>query len=156
MPPPTVFLAPLVAPRRRVMAAVAVLLPSEVAAHCRAAGVRTLVGTVNGVPIRRRVRDLGDGQRGLAVGGAFLADAGATLGELVEVELDYAADPDAVRVPPELAACLDARPDAADAFEALTASKQRGLCMEVERGRSPEVRARRAETVVAGLVRRGR
>ena len=136
-----------------MMAAVAVLLPGEVAAHCRASGVRTLVGTVNGVPIRRRVRDIGDGQTGLAVGGAFLADAGAALGDLVEVELDYAADPDAVRIPPALAAGLDARPDAADAFDALTASKQRGLCMEVERGRSADVRARRAERLAAGLVR---
>ena len=151
--PPSAFLAPLVTPRRGSMSAVAVLLPDAVAAHCRAAGIRVVVGTVNGVPIRRTVRDIGDGQTGLSVGRAFLADAGAALGEIVEVELDYAADPDAVRVPAELAACLDARTGARAAFEALTASKQRGLCMEVERGRSADVRARRAERLAAGLVR---
>ena len=151
--PPTDFLAPLVAPRRRAMATVAVLLPDAVAAHCRAAGLRVVVGAVNGVPIRRTVRDIGDGQLGLAVGKGFLADAGAALGEIVEVTLDFDADPDAVRIPAELGAALAERPEARAAFDGLTASRQRGVCMEVERGRSAEVRARRAGRAVAGLLR---
>lgn len=153
MPPPSAFLAPVVTPLRGASSAAAVLLPDAVVAHCRGAGIRIVVGTVNGVPIRRTVRDIGDGQTGLAVGRAFLADAGAALGEIVEVELDYSADPDAVNVPDELRACLDARSGAREAFDALTASAQRGLCMEVERGRSAEVRARRAARAADGLQR---
>lgn len=152
MPPPSAFLAPLVAAGSNSVSSVAILLPDEVTRYCRAASIKTLIGTVNGMPLRRAVRALGDGRTGLSVGKGFLADIGAAVGELVEVELDYAADPDVVVVPPALEAAFGVRPEARAAYAALPVFDRRGLCMRIERGKTDTVRIRRAEQAVDKLL----
>ena len=85
----------------------------------------------------------------LWAGKAFLSAAGIAPGEVVEVRL-RAADPDAVKVPPDLAAALRAA-GRTDAWEAATPGARRGWLHPVLSAKRPETRARRIAALVAAL-----
>ena len=71
-------------------------------------------------------------------------------GALVEVRFNVA-DPDAVPVPEELAAALDADALARAAWEALTPGRRRGLAHRVGAAKQEATRHARSAALIAGL-----
>ena len=105
---------------------------------------RIVVGTLGAVPFRRAVHGRGDGRPHLRFGRAVLARAGLRYGDTAEVELHPAPDPDAVHLPPELAAALEQDPEAAARFATFTPGRQRSLGVHVDQAKRTETRERRA------------
>ena len=77
--------------------------------------------------------------------------AGVQAGDEIEVSLELDRDPRVVAVPSDLAAALEAAPDALHYFESLSYSRQRWFTLNVEDAKTPETRARRIERAVARL-----
>lgn len=112
-------------------------------------GARIVTGTLagpdgDGVPFRRAVHGRGDGAPKLLFGKKVLAESGLALGATAFVELAPAADPDAVRLPAELAEALAHDDAARERFETFTPGRQRSLGVHVDQAKGPATRVRRA------------
>ena len=81
--------------------------------------------------------------------------AGVTAGDEIEVTLELDTAPRVLEVPPELAAALDADPQAKAFFDGLSYSNKRVFTLNVEGTNNPETKARRVEKAI-GLMREGR
>ena len=81
--------------------------------------------------------------------------AGVQAGEEIEVTLELDTAPRVLEVPPELAAALDADPQAKTFFDGLSYSNKRVFTLSVEGTNNPETKARRVEKAIA-LMREGR
>jgi hypothetical protein len=132
-----------------------VVVPLEVAA---AAGLRyrdRVRGTVNGAQYRSSLMKY-SGVFHMGVHTATLRQAGAALGDVVDVTVERDPDPlPADRVPPELSRALRANARASTVFEALAPSHKReyvGFIIEAKRA---ETRARRVAQTIAALATRG-
>ena len=81
--------------------------------------------------------------------------AGVKAGDEIEVTLELDTAPREIEVPPELAAALDADPEAKGFFDGLSYSNKRVFTLSVEGTSNPETKARRVEKAMA-LLREGR
>ena len=81
--------------------------------------------------------------------------AGVAAGDEIEVTLELDTAPRVLEVPPELAAALDADPQARAFFDGLSYSNKRVFTLSVEGTNNPETKARRVEKAIA-LMREGR
>ncbi len=81
--------------------------------------------------------------------------AGVKAGDEIEVTLALDTAPREIEVPPELAAALDADPQAKAFFDGLSYSNKRVFTLNVEGTSNPETKARRVEKAIATL-REGR
>ena len=81
--------------------------------------------------------------------------AGVRAGDEIEVTLELDTAPRVLEVPPELAAALDADPQAKAFFDGLSYSNKRVFTLSVEGTNNPETKARRVEKAIA-LMREGR
>ena len=81
--------------------------------------------------------------------------AGVQAGDDIEVTLELDTAPREIDVPPELAAALDADPQAKAFFDGLSYSNKRAFTLNVEGTSNPETKARRVEKAIA-LLREGR
>jgi uncharacterized protein YdeI (YjbR/CyaY-like superfamily) len=70
---------------------------------------------------------------------------------VIEVDLQLDTAPREVEVPADLAAALDAAPEAKLAFEALSYSNKRRYTLSIEDAKSAETRQRRIEKSVTQL-----
>ena len=94
-----------------------------------------------------------------AMGGRFLLGvsaerrqaAGVTAGETYDVEIELDTEPRHLEIPEDLAAALDAQPDAREFFSALSFSKRQWHVLQVTGAKQPETRARRVAASVAML-----
>jgi hypothetical protein len=77
--------------------------------------------------------------------------AGVEAGDEIEVAIELDRDPRVVAVPSDLAAALEAAPEALHYFESLSYSRQRWFVLNVEEAKTAETRARRIERVIARL-----
>jgi hypothetical protein len=77
--------------------------------------------------------------------------AGVQAGEEIEVSIELDRDPRVVAVPSDLAAALEAAPDALHYFESLSYGRQRWFVLNVEEAKTPETRARRIGLAIANL-----
>ena len=107
--------------------------------------------TINGYTYRSTVTPMG-GVFMLPVSAEIRAGAGVAAGETVTVALTLDSAPREVAVPADLAAALDAAPEARQAFEALSYSNKRAHVLSVEGGKTPETRRRRIARVVEILL----
>lgn len=112
-------------------------------------GARIVVGTLGGpehdaVPFRRAVHGRGDGAPKLLFGKKVLAEAGLAFGATAFLELEPAADPDAVHLPAELEEALRQDDAARARFETFTPGRQRSLGVHVDQAKRPATRVRRA------------
>ncbi len=113
-----------------------------------------VTGTLNGVAVRGPVTREGDGWR-LALGPAWQRDSGMGPGTVVSVVL-APEGPQRQGLPEDLAAALDADPEAAAFFDALATFYRKGYLRWLDgASRRPEVRAQRVREVVA-LLRAGK
>jgi hypothetical protein len=81
--------------------------------------------------------------------------AGVAAGEVVDVDNELDTEPREVQDPPDLAAALDAEPEARRFFDGLSYSHKRRIVMPVDDAKTMETRQRRIEKSVANL-REGR
>ncbi|WP_369135488.1 DUF1905 domain-containing protein [Modestobacter sp. I12A-02662] len=77
--------------------------------------------------------------------------AGVAAGDTVEVDVELDEAPRVVEVPADLAAALDAEPEARRRFDALSCSNQRRHVLAVEGAKAEATRARRVAAAVATL-----
>ncbi|GAA2881291.1 YdeI/OmpD-associated family protein [Nonomuraea rubra] len=76
---------------------------------------------------------------------------GVAAGDEIEVEVTLDTAPREVTVPDDLAAALDAAPEARKFFESLSYSRKRWHVLNVEGAKKPETRQRRVADTVARL-----
>jgi len=119
-------------------------VPAEVAEALRQSGTRRVVGTLNGVPFRRALHGIGNGEYQFLIGQDVLREIGARLGETVLVEVKPDPDPDRVDVPAELAAALEADDEARERWETFTIGQQRGYALHVSQAKRAATREKRA------------
>jgi uncharacterized protein YdeI (YjbR/CyaY-like superfamily) len=77
--------------------------------------------------------------------------AGVKAGDNVEVTIELDTEPRTVEVPADLAAALQEKPGAMDAFDALSYTMRKETVRQVESAKAQETRQRRIMKIVAGL-----
>jgi hypothetical protein len=117
-------------------------VPAEVVAALGGGGQPLVRATVGGHTYRSKVAVRG-GVHKLPVSAANREAAGIAAGDEVEVVLVLDTEPRELLVPEDLAAALDARPDARRAFESLSYSRRQRLVLGVEDARTEATRQRR-------------
>ena len=112
--------------------------------------------TINGFTYRSTVAVL-DGAYMVGVSADNRAGAGVAGGDVVDVDIELDTAPREVTVPPELAAALDAEPDARRTFDGLSYSNKSWHVLQIEGAKTDETRERRLaksiEALRAGRVR---
>lgn len=114
-----------------------------------------VIVTINGYSYRNTVAVYGD-EYLIGVAQEHRAPAGVKPGDTIEVDLELDSAPREVDVPSDLAAALDAWPEAKRAFEALSYSNKRRYTLSIEGAKSAETRQRRIEKSVTELRARAR
>ena len=130
--------------------ATGIRVPAE-AVRTLAAGRQPLVRVTIGehsYPSRVAVRA---GAFVLPVSAANRTSAGIAAGDEIEVSLELDTEPRTAAVPADLAAALEAAPEALHYFESLSYSRQRWFVLDVEGARTPETRERRIARAVDRL-----
>ncbi len=110
--------------------------------------------TINGYTYRSTVAVMG-GDYMLGVSAENRASARVKGGDEIDVELELDTAPREVSVPADLAAALDAEPDAKHTFEGLSYSNKSWHVLQIEGAKSDETRQRRIVKSVEAL-REGR
>jgi hypothetical protein len=131
-----------------------VVIPAEVVEALKATGRTSVIGTIDGRPLRHQFMPYtfeGVGRQVvMAVNKATREAIGKNAGDTVECDLERdersrSAD---VEIPTELAAALAANPAARAAFDALAPSHRREYAEHVAQAKRPETRERRvADTI---------
>lgn len=109
-----------------------------------------VVVTINGYSYRNTVAVYGD-EFLIGVAQEHRAPAGVKPGDEIEVDLVLDTAPREVEVPVDLAAALDAAPEAKAFFEGLSYSNKRRYTLSIEDAKSEETRRRRIEKSVSQL-----
>ena len=134
-----------------------VVIPADVVDALQATGRTSVVGTIDGHPIRHQFMPYTfDGvgrQVVMAVNKVTRETIGKAAGDTVEFDLERdersrSAD---VEIPTELAEALAREPAANAAFDALAPSRRREHAEHVGAAKRPETRLRRAAEVIARL-----
>jgi hypothetical protein len=134
-----------------------VVIPAEVVDALRATGRTSVVGTIDGHPLRHQFMPYtfaGVGRQVvMVVNKATRQTIGKDAGDTVEFDLERdersrSAD---VEIPTELAEALAREPTASAAFDALAPSRRREHADHVAAAKRPETRLRRAAEVIAWL-----
>ena len=119
-------------------------VPAEFAGMLRQSGTRRVVGTLNGVPVRRALHGIGNGEYQFLIGQKALREIGAALGDTVEVSVLPDPEPDHIDMPDELAAALAADPEAYARWDTFTVGQQRGYAGHVAEAKRAATREKRA------------
>ena len=134
--------------------ATGIQVPEEVV-EALGAGKRPAVKvTINGYTYRNTVAVMG-GVSMVGVSAEHRAGAGVAGGDEVEVEIQLDAAPREVTVPADLAAALDAEPEARRRFDGLSYSNKSWHVLQVESAKTDETRQRRIAKSV-DMLRQGR
>ena len=99
---------------------------------------RSTVATINGVFM-------------IGVSNDVRKSSGLAVGDEVDVDLEIDTAPREVSVPPDLAALLDAEPEARRAFDALSYSNKRAIVEPIDGAKTPETRQRRIDKALESL-----
>ncbi len=106
--------------------------------------------TINGHTWRSRVAAM-RGQHLIGISAANRAAAGIAEGELVTIDVELDDGPRTVEEPADLAKALSRSAGTRAAFERLAFGLRQKHVRDIEAAKSPEVRARRIEKLVAAL-----
>lgn len=106
--------------------------------------------TINGYTYRNTVAVLG-GRYMIGVSSEHRGPAGVSGGESLDVDLELDTAPRVIDVPADLAAALDASPEARATFDRLSYSNKSWHVLQATGTSNPETRARRIEKSVAAL-----
>jgi hypothetical protein len=125
-------------------------VPPEALEELGAGKRPAVVVTVAGYTYRTSVGAMG-GQSLIPLSAAHRAASGVAADDDVEVSIELDAAPREAVVPEEVAAALAADPALAEAFRALSSSRQRALVDPIGEAKTDETRARRVERALAAL-----
>ena len=125
-------------------------VPPEALEELGAGKRPAVVVTVAGYSYRTTVGTMG-GQQLLPLSAAHRAASGIAADDEVEVTIELDAAPREAVVPEEVAAAFAAEPALAEAFGALSSSRQRALVDPIGEARTDETRLRRVEKALAAL-----
>lgn len=106
--------------------------------------------TINGYTYRSTVAVYG-GEFFLPVSAEVRERAGVAAGDEIEVAVELDTDPREVTVPPDLAAALEADPEARRFFDGLSYSNKRRIVLAIEDAKTVETRQRRIAKAVDKL-----
>ena len=106
--------------------------------------------TLNGYTYRTSIAPMG-GVFMVSVSAEVRERAGVAADDVVDVELELDTERREVSVPPDLAAALDAEPEARRTFDGLSYSNQLWHALQVEGAKTEETRQRRIAKSVAAL-----
>lgn len=126
-------------------------LPIDVAADLNEKKIRRVMGTLNGVSVRRAVMGKKSEEQYLVLGRSLLREIGVIVGDTLLAELNVDPDPDFVDVGEEFEAVLADDPEAARRFFGMTPGKQRSLAHYVNSAKRVETRIKRALEVAYKL-----
>jgi hypothetical protein len=126
-------------------------VPAEVVTALGAGRKPAVRVTVGGHTYRSTVATMG-GRFLLPLSAENRTAAGVAAGDTVEVDVELDDAPRVVDVPGDLAAALDADPEARRRFDRLSYSHQRRHVLAVEGAKAEDTRARRVAGVVAALL----
>lgn len=135
-------------------AATGISVPPEVMAGLAAGKAPKVSVTVNGHTWRTSVAMVNGGPM-IGVSEAVRAATGVRGGDEIVVDVVLDTAPRSVTVPADLAAALDAEPEARRTFDRLSYSNQRFWVEPIEAAKADDTRRRRIEKAVATL-REGR
>jgi hypothetical protein len=125
-------------------------VPAEVVTALGAGKRPPVTVTVGGHTYRSTVAPMA-GSYWLPLAAEHRVTAGVAAGDVVEVDVELDEAPRVVEVPADLAAALDAEPEARRRFDALSFSNQRRHVLAVEGAKAEATRARRVASAVAAL-----
>ena len=117
--------------------AAGIRVPDEVVAALGPSRKPPVVMTINGHSYRGSVASMG-GEFWIGASNDFRRTAGVAAGDEVDVDLVLDTEPRAVTVPDDLAAALDADPEARAFFEGLSYSNKRRIVEPIADAKSPE------------------
>ncbi len=123
-------------------------IPFNVAEEFGVKGQVAVKGTINGIPYESSLLPQGDGVHILVVNKELRDRAGVATGDLADVVLERTTEPRQVTTPPELAAALQAQPEAAEVFQSLSYSHRKAYCDHVAKAKREDTRWRRATKCV--------
>ncbi len=129
-------------------------VPEAVVAALGGSKRPAVVATLDGYTYRSTVAPMGGGWW-LGVNSEHREASGLKAGDEVTVTLALDTAPRELAIPPELAAALDAAPDAKMFFDGLSYSNKRVFTLSVEGTSNPETKARRVVKAIS-LMREGR
>jgi bacteriocin resistance YdeI/OmpD-like protein/uncharacterized protein DUF1905 len=129
-------------------------VPREVVEGLGGSKRPAVVVTLNGYTYRNTIAPMGGGWW-VGVSQAHREASGLRPGEEVEVTLDLDTAPREIEVPPELAAALEADPEAKAFFDGLSYSNKSVFTLNVAGTKNPETKARRVDQAIAKM-REGR
>ncbi|MGP0224493.1 MULTISPECIES: YdeI/OmpD-associated family protein [unclassified Paenarthrobacter] len=125
-------------------------VPEDVVTGLGAGKRPPVVVTMNGKSYRSSIAVMG-GKYMVGVSAANRELTGVSAGDTLEVDLEVDTRPRVVEVPGDLAAALDAEPDAKAFYATLNYSAQRRYVEPIGDAKSEETRARRIAKVVSDL-----
>jgi hypothetical protein len=130
--------------------ATGIRVPDEVVAALGSGKRPPVQVTINGYSYRTTVAVMG-GAFMLSVSAEIRAGAGVVAGDLLDVELELDTSPRELAVPADLAAALDAEPEARRTFDGLSYSNRSWHVLSVEGAKTDETRQRRIAKSVEAL-----
>lgn len=126
-------------------------VPPQVIEKLGGRGRIPVTATFNGVLYRGSIVRMG-GQAVLGVQKAIMAEAGASVGDTLRIEVANDDAPREVELPDELAKALRGNRTACTVFEGLSYSHRREYAQHVAEAKRPQTRARRAERAIEQLL----
>jgi hypothetical protein len=130
--------------------ATGIRVPDEVVASLGKGKRPPIKVTINGFTYRNTIAVMG-GVYMVGVSAENRAGAGVAGGDVVDVDIELDTEPRTIDVPADLAAALDADPDARRTFDALSTSNKGWHVLQVQGAKSDETRARRIAKSVDAL-----
>jgi bifunctional DNA-binding transcriptional regulator/antitoxin component of YhaV-PrlF toxin-antitoxin module len=130
--------------------ATGLVVPPEVVDALGAGRKPAVTVTVGGHTYRSTVAPRG-GQFLVPLSAENRTAAGVAAGDTVEVDVELDTAPRVVEVPADLAAALDAAPDARRRFDAMSYSHQLQHVLAVDAAKTPATRERRVAAVVTAM-----
>jgi hypothetical protein len=125
-------------------------VPAEVVTGLGSGRRPAVHATIAGHTYRTTIASMG-GRFMIPVSAEIRSITGVAAGDEIEVDVELDTEPREVTVPDDLAAALDAEPDARRFFDGLSYSNQRRHVLAVDGAKSPETRARRIAKAVTTL-----
>ena len=130
--------------------ATGLVVPPEVVEALGAGKKPAVTVTVGGHTYRSTVAPRG-GQFMIPLSAEHRTAAGVAAGDTVEVDVELDTEPRVVEVPADLAAALDADPDARRRFDAMSYSHQLQHVLAVDAAKTAATRERRVAAVVTAM-----
>ncbi|MDR6687968.1 hypothetical protein J2Y41_003546 [Arthrobacter sp. 1088] len=125
-------------------------VPEDVVSALDAGKRPPVVVTINGQSYRSSIAVMG-GKYMVGVSSANRDLTGASAGDTVDVDLEVDTQPRVIEVPDDLAAALEAEPEAKAFYGTLNYSAQRRYVEPIGDAKTEETRARRIAKVIADL-----